>query len=149
MSIRRRKMKSGRSTAHGLIRVVVCVAFAGGCGSSPSGRQSLSAADGGAGSDGASWNDEGGSDSSADSASIPSIGQTPSPMYVPSVNGTCPTMTTGNVVFSGQTWQLWAGTPTADQHGAVVIYWHGTGWTCAEPTFPIRQAEIDAIPRGG
>jgi len=58
-------------------------------------------------------------------------------------------MTTGNVVFSGQTWQLWAGTPTADQHGAVLIYWHGTGSTSAEPTFTIGQAQIDAITGEG
>jgi poly(3-hydroxybutyrate) depolymerase len=74
-----------------------------------------------------------------------SVSQDPLAMFIPTVHGTCPDMKTGNVVFSGQTWQLWAGTPTADQHGPLLLYWHGTGSTSGEPTFTIGQAQIDAI----
>jgi hypothetical protein len=82
------------------------------------------------------------------SPAIPT-GQEPPSMYIPSISGTCPPMQTGSVIFSGQKWQLWAGMPTADQHGPVLIYWHGTGSTSSEPIATIGQAQIDAITGEG
>lgn len=83
------------------------------------------------------------------SATPMSTSQDPSSAFIPTVTGTCPDMKTGNVMFSGQTWQLWAGTPTADQHGPLLLYWHGTGSSSGEPTFTIGQAQIDAITAEG
>jgi poly(3-hydroxybutyrate) depolymerase len=149
-------MKSNRRMVRLLIGGTACLfGLAAGCGSSASSRQNPSVPDGGAGTDGASVNGEGldgsseGGDVGPEAARLPSVGQDPSSTSIPSVNGTCPAMTTGNVMFSGQTWQLWAGTPTADQHGAVLIYWHGTGSSSSEPTRTLGQAQIDAITAEG
>jgi hypothetical protein len=110
---------------------------------SPAGALDAATGDGDAGDDGGLDAGSGGvSDSGAG-------GPTPPASFVPKATQPCPAMKTGNVTFSGQQWQLWAGTPTAAQHGALLLYWHGTGSTSAEPTYTIGQAQIDAITAEG
>jgi poly(3-hydroxybutyrate) depolymerase len=72
---------------------------------------------------------------------------------LPSVSGTCPTIATGstatNLTFSGQTVEVWTGTPTATQHGPLVLYWHGTGESSAQVTNDFGQTQIDAVTGQG
>jgi acetyl esterase/lipase len=142
-------MKARWSSAEVFIGVAAALLdLAVGCGSSRHAGSNQPAADSG-GTEDASAIEGGGSDSPADSSTGAPVSQDPSAMYIPTVVDTCPDMKTGNVMLSGQTWQLWAGTPTADQHGPVLIYWHGTGSSSAEPQFTIGQAQIDAITAEG
>jgi poly(3-hydroxybutyrate) depolymerase len=117
--------------------MAIAVAFvAAGCGSNSSVAAHGEQPDRGTSSDGGTSIDGG-------------PGRDPSAQFIPAVQGTCPAMKTGNVTFSGQTWQLWAGTPTADQHGPLLLYWHGTGSVSSEPVRTIGQAQIDAITGAG
>jgi poly(3-hydroxybutyrate) depolymerase len=141
-------MKSNWSGIRVLIGVAAWApALLGGCGSSHRSNQNgatTAGQDGALESDGPSGSEA--NDSGPDRGPAPpSVGQDPLSMYLPTIASACPPMQTGNVMFSGQTWQLWAGTPTADQHGALLLYWHGTGSSSAEPLYTIGQAQIDAI----
>jgi hypothetical protein len=53
------------------------------------------------------------------------------------------------VTVSGQSVTLWAGTPTAEQHGPLLLYWHGTGGAPSEVLGTFGQAQIDAITKLG
>lgn len=44
---------------------------------------------------------------------------------------------------------VWVGTPSADQHGAVIIYWHGTGSSGQEAQSAFGSATISAIVAEG
>jgi hypothetical protein len=68
-----------------------------------------------------------------------------SPTMLPAVSGTCPTIATGTLTFAGESVQVWAGAPTAAQHGPLVLYWHGTGEASSAATSFLGTAQINAI----
>jgi hypothetical protein len=50
----------------------------------------------------------------------------------PRAKQACPTLATGTVKLLNSELQLWVGARQPDQHGPLLIYWHGTGSNTAE-----------------
>ena len=71
------------------------------------------------------------------------------PTLLPAAKEACPTIASGNMMFLGQPVTIWAGTPTADQHGPVVIYWYATGSNPQEAVRGLGQAAITEITAQG
>jgi predicted esterase len=98
--------------------------------------------------------DAGGTDASIGSSgssapSGPEGGSNPSSQFLPTSKETCPTIKTGTITVDGQSVQIWAGTPTPDQHGPVVLFWHGTGGSSEDVLGGFGQAQIDAVTNLG
>ena len=68
---------------------------------------------------------------------------------IPTFDGTCPTLATGDITVLGQTVTLWVGDPTPGQHGPVFFYWHGTGGAPDEAQFGLGPALDDIVAAGG
>jgi hypothetical protein len=52
-------------------------------------------------------------------------------------------------MFSGEQVEIWAGKPTADQHGSVVLFWHGTNGHSTDATLQFGTAQIQAVTAAG
>jgi len=76
-------------------------------------------------------------------------GSEPSTKFLPTAKATCPTMTTGTPSFNGTPVQIWAGTPSADQHGPLLFYWYGTGGHSSDAELTFGQAEIQSFVNAG
>ncbi len=76
-------------------------------------------------------------------------GTNPSDQYLPKVSGTCPTIATGMQNFAGEPVQIWAGKPTADQHGPLVLFWFETLGKSSDATLQFGQAQINAVMAQG
>jgi hypothetical protein len=76
-------------------------------------------------------------------------GTSPSAQFLPAVTGTCPTIATGTQTFAGEPVQIWAGTPTAEQNGPLVLFWYETGGSSSDATFQFGQAQITAVTSQG
>jgi hypothetical protein len=76
-------------------------------------------------------------------------GTTPSSMYLPTVSGTCPSMTTGTQMFAGEPVQLWTGSKTGSQTGSLVFYWYGTGGSSSDVEFEFGASWISTITSQG
>jgi hypothetical protein len=65
----------------------------------------------------------------------------------------CPTITPGStattLTFNGQSVEFWVGSPTASQHGPLVLYWHGTGESAANVSTYLGSAGITAVTGAG
>src|SRR6185436_359148 len=73
----------------------------------------------------------------------------PAPANIPAHKQACPPIKSGAMTFLGQAVTVWAGTPTATSHGAVVFYWHGTGSNPQEAVYGLSQAVITEITGQG
>jgi predicted esterase len=68
---------------------------------------------------------------------------------LPTPQQACAPFKQGKMTFLGVQASVWVGTPTADQHGAVIIYWHGTGTSGQEAQSAFGSAAISAIVAEG
>jgi poly(3-hydroxybutyrate) depolymerase len=68
---------------------------------------------------------------------------------LPAVSGTCPTIATGTLTFAGEPVQIWAGTPTADQHSPLVLFWFETRGSSSDAATQFGQAQINAVTAEG
>jgi poly(3-hydroxybutyrate) depolymerase len=68
---------------------------------------------------------------------------------LPTISGTCPTIATGTLTFAGEPVQIWAGKPTAGQHGPLVMFWFETGGRSSDATTQFGQTEINAVTAAG
>ena len=73
----------------------------------------------------------------------------PVPTVLPTAKETCPPIKSGSMMFLGQPVTIWAGTPTATQHGPLVIYWFATGSNSQEALRGLGQAAITEITSQG
>lgn len=68
---------------------------------------------------------------------------------LPTVKGTCSTLTTGTnmVTVNGKamTWTMWVGSKAATATGPIIIYWHGTGTNGQEAVSGLSQAAISEV----
>jgi poly(3-hydroxybutyrate) depolymerase len=67
---------------------------------------------------------------------------------IPPVNGTCPTIATGNITVSGQMVQIWAGTKGSTP-APIFFYWHGTGSSSSEAQFEMGSQIAEITGQGG
>jgi poly(3-hydroxybutyrate) depolymerase len=65
------------------------------------------------------------------------------------VTGTCPAIASGTLTFAGQQVQIWAGSGTPAQPGALVIFWYGTGGSTTDAEYIFGQTQIDAVTAAG
>jgi poly(3-hydroxybutyrate) depolymerase len=74
---------------------------------------------------------------------------------LPTVSGTCPTITKGasavTLTFAGEPVEVWTGSPTGDNGGPLVMYWYPTGGSASSLiTFDeFGQTNIDAVTAAG
>jgi poly(3-hydroxybutyrate) depolymerase len=68
---------------------------------------------------------------------------------LPTVSGTCPTIATGTPTFAGEPVQIWAGTPTASQHGSLVLFWFETGGSSSDAAIQFGTTQINAVTAAG
>ena len=145
---------SGTSSGGGSTSGVSSSSGSSGSSGDASSSSGSSGSSGGAssGSDASSGSGSGGSSSGEGGADAPN-GALPAPQNLPAASGTCPTIMTGLnaqvLTFAGQTVDVWAGTPTASQHGPLVLWWHGTGEAANNVTTLFGQTQIDAVTAQG
>ena len=121
----------------------------GGLGSSSSGTSSSSSGSGSSSSGGKKDMDATAGPSDATAAASDDGGESPSAQFLPKVTGTCPTIATGTQTFAGEPVQIWAGTPSASQHGSLVLFWYETGGNSNDATNQFGQAQISAVTSQG
>ena len=67
--------------------------------------------------------------------------------------GTCPTITPGAsgafLTFAGEPVEVWAGSPSADQHGSLVLFWFETAGSSTDVTTQFGTAQIQAVTAAG
>jgi dienelactone hydrolase len=68
---------------------------------------------------------------------------------LPAPTQTCAPFVTGKMSFLGIPASVWVGSPSADQHGPVLIYWHGTGSTGQEAQSAFGAAALAEIASEG
>lgn len=73
----------------------------------------------------------------------------PAKPNLPRAVGECPELATGTVSINGIDVRLWAGRPDADQHGPLLVYWHGTGSTPQEVDGMVSGVRDEIIAQGG
>jgi len=130
----------------------------GSSGTSGSSGSSGSKGSSGSGSTSGAGSSSGGiTDASASSSGTGSKGDgtggSPSSQYLPKISGTCPTITPGangtSLTFAGEPVTIWAGKPSADQHGSLVLFWFETGGSANDVTFQFGTAQIQAVTAAG
>jgi hypothetical protein len=119
-----------------------------------SGRSSSSGAGGSSGSTNSSGSSgTGGSETDAAAPSGPSGGSGAAPTMLPTVMGTCPTITPGmsakTVTFAGEPVELWTGTPSGDAGGPLVMYWFPTTGTSDDVEQFFGPQDIAAVTAKG
>jgi hypothetical protein len=125
----------------------------GGGDESSSGSGSSSGSAGG-GSSGSGSGSSGGNSSSGETPSDSgSPGSAGSPTMLPTVMGTCPTISPGmsakTVTFDGEPVELWTGSPSADTHGPLVMYWFPTTGTSDDVEQFFGPQDIAAVTAKG
>ncbi len=131
-----------------------------GSGSGGSGSGGGTASGSGSSSGGSSGGSSGSGDitdastsSSGSGSSSGGGGDSPSAQFLPKISGTCPTIMPGSsqatLTFAGEPVQIWAGKPTADQHGSLVLFWYETGGSANDVTLQFGTAQIQAVTAAG
>jgi dienelactone hydrolase len=68
---------------------------------------------------------------------------------LPTPQQACAPFKQGKMTILGVQASVWVGTPTSEQHGAVIVYWHGTGSSGQEAQSAFGSAAISAIVAEG
>jgi hypothetical protein len=128
-------------------------ASSGGGAESSSGSGSSSGSPGGTSSGSGSGSSGGNSNSGGTPSDSGSPGSAGSPTMLPTVMGTCPTITPGmsakTVTFDGEPVELWTGSPSADTQGPLVMYWFPTTGTSDDVEQFFGPQDIAAVTAKG
>src|SRR5579863_1580260 len=104
---------------------------------------------------GSSTSSSGASNSSTGGSSTggSSSGSGASPTMLPTVMGSCPTISPGasatTLTFAGEPVLVWAGSPSASTNGPLVMFWYETGGSATDVEFQFGTAQISAVTAAG